>query len=102
MIRKAFHFGRKFVRPHITPRNTKYFITGMFGLYLLEQGYDFYDDYACKHEALRRIKKHFFDDEEYVLHNSLSFWDYWHKNYTRPMINIEPRSFEEVDLPRIT
>jgi hypothetical protein len=42
------------------------------------------------------MKKHFYDDEDYVVNNSLSFEDFFAKNYTTPMINIKPRSLDEV------
>ena len=102
MIRKIFHFNRKYVRPHITPRNTRRFIGVATLYYLMDKSYRFYEEYAWKHEGLRRMKKHFYDDEDYVINNSLSFEDFFTKNYTTPMINIQPRSLEEVSCSFLT
>jgi hypothetical protein len=92
MIQKIFHFNRRYLRPHITPRNTQRFIACGITLYALNYSYSFYEEYAWKHEGLRRMKKQFYDDEDYVVNNSLSILDFFNKNYTTPMINIEPRS----------
>jgi hypothetical protein len=98
MIRSVFHFNRKFIRPHITPRNTRKFIGFATAFFLIDKSYRFYEEYAWKHEGLRRMKKVFYDDEDYVINNSLSFEDFLCSNYTTPMINIEPRNIEEVSL----
>lgn len=100
MIRKIFYFNRKFVKPHVTPRNTKRLLGLATSWYFLDKGYRFYEEYAWKHEGLRRLKKVFYDDEDYVINNSLSFADFFTKNYTTPMINIEPRSLEEVSFSK--
>ena len=45
----------------------------------------FYDEYALKKEGIRRLKKHFINNEDFKYYG-IKFGDYFHKNYIYPMM----------------
>ena len=95
-MRKTYRFTKKVLGRVFSRNNVKRAaITGL-GVMGVVKSYRFYDEYAIKKEGLRRLKKHFYDEDKYVRIKGMDFVEFWNSDYVVPMIHLEPNTLDEV------